>query len=832
MKSRTAIHLWPGAIPLAIVLVSFLCTSVWSQRPPNIVLIMADDLGVGDLGCYGQKIIRTPRIDALAREGLQMRQFYAGHNVCAPSRCALMTGYSSGHGVIRENRNPVPEQVASQREKFGWEFPGQIPIPDATFTLAEFLKDQGYATAAFGKWGLGHVGNSGDPRNQGFDLFYGYYCQVHAHNHFPKFLWRNCDKELLEGNRAEVTGAVYSQDRFIQEAMQFIEQHQNKPFFVYLPLTVPHLSIQVPDEELEAYADLPEEEYEHKAYLKHPRPRAGYAGMVSRLDRGIGMIVDLLDEKKLSENTLIVFTSDNGPTYDRLGGSDSDFFNSAAGLRGRKGSMYEGGIRAPCIVRWKSVIPEGRQSDWIGASWDLFPTIAEAIGQSIDLPIDGQSFWGECLGNRDSPPHRALYWESTGYGGQQALRQGRWKAVRTQLQKAHLRGEEAPIELYDLQEDPNERHDAASEHPEVVEQMRRQMADSRCISVSFPFPALDAPQDALPSQRIVGAGKDPSASRLEEYQSIEPFAIAIDSRGVQYVAEMTQHRVVAIDPVGNVRVVVGNGEKGFSGDGGPGEKARLNGPHHLLLDSEERLLIADTFNGAVRRWDPKTKTIETIAGTGTPGDGGDEGVANQTAMAGAYSLAMTPGGKELWVVDLENRKVRSIDLASGRLKTVAGNGQKGIPVNGQPATQQPLFDPRAIAIGADGVAYLIERGGHAVRRIDRDGTITTVAGSGKQGFSGDGGDPLAATFHGPKHAEVDAQNRLLVVDTENHAVRRIDWKEGRIETVAGTGRKGAQGIGGPANQLELNRPHGVWVDPSGWLWISDSSNNRVVRVRP
>jgi sugar lactone lactonase YvrE len=400
------------------------------------------------------------------------------------------------------------------------------------------------------------------------------------------------------------------------------------------------------------------------------------------------------------------------------------------------------------------------------------------------------------------------------------------------LQKAHLRGEEAPIELYDLQEDPNERHDAASEHPEVVEQMRRQMADSRCISVSFPFPALDAPQNAPPSQLMVGAGKDRSANRLDQYQSIEPFSIAIDSRGVQYVAEMTQHRVVAIDPLGSVRVVVGTGEKGFSGDGGPGENATLNGPHHILLDAQERLLIADTFNGAVRRWDPKTGRIETIAGTGKPGDGGDEGIANQTAMAGAYSLAMTPGGKELWVVDLENRKVRSIDLASGRLKTVAGNGQKGIPVNGQPATQQPLFDPRAIAIGADGVAYLIERGGHAVRRIDRDGTITTVAGSGKQGFSGDGGDPLAATFHGPKHAEVDAQNRLLVVDTENHAVRRIDWKEGRIETVAGTGRKGAQGIGGPANQLELNRPHGVWVDPSGWLWISDSSNNRVVRVRP
>jgi arylsulfatase len=825
-------QLWSGSLPLAIVLFSFLGTCAWSQRPPNIVLIMADDLGVGDLGCYGQKIIRTPRIDALAREGLQMKQFYAGHNVCAPSRCALMTGYSSGHGVIRDNRNPVPEKVAALREEFGWEFPGQIPIPDATFTLAEFLKEQGYATAAFGKWGLGHVGTSGDPRNQGFDLFCGYYCQVHAHNHFPKFLWRNRDKELLEGNQAEATGAVYSQDRFIQEAMDFIEQHQNAPFFVYLPLTVPHLSIQVPEEEITPYADLPEEPYEHKAYLEHPRPRAGYAGMVSRMDRGIGMIVDLLEEKNLSENTLIVFTSDNGPTYDRLGGADSDFFDSAAGLRGRKGSMYEGGIRAPCIVRWKGVIPEGRESDWVGASWDIFPTIAEAIGKSVDRPIEGKSFWGECLGVTPSPRHQSLYWESPGYGGQQALRQGRWKVVRTKLQASARQGKVAPVELFDLQEDPQEEHDVADAHPDLVDRMLDQMGASRCISLQFPFPALDAPQDAASTQVVVGLGADPSSKRLEGYQSIEPFAIAIDSRGVQYVAEMTQHRVVAIDPLGNVDVVVGTGEKGFSGDGGPGEMARLNGPHHLLLDPEERLLIADTFNGAVRRWDPKTKTIETIAGTGKPGDGGDDGVANQTAMAGAYSMALTTDGKELWVVDLENRKVRSIELASGRMKTVAGNGQKGLPVDGQPAIEQPLIDPRAIAIGSDGIAYLIERGGHAVRKIDREGTITTVAGSGKQGFSGDGGDPLAATFHGPKHAEVDGQNRLLVVDTENHAVRRIDWEEGRIETVAGTGRKGAQGIGGPADQLELNRPHGVWVDPSGWLWISDSSNNRVVRVRP
>lgn len=456
---------------------------------PNIVLIVADDLGYAELGCYGQSKIKTPRLDSLASQGMRFTHFYAGNNVCAPSRCCLMTGKHSGHATIRDNANP--KGLEELKAKYGWEFPGQYPIPLEEVTLPKRLQDSGYATAAFGKWGLGHVGTTGDPHRHGIGLFYGYYCQVHAHNHFPKFLWRDEVKEVLSGNDATLHGAIYSQDRFIEEAIHFVQTNRNRPFFLYLPLVVPHLSIQVPDKELEAYeSSIEEAPYEHKGYLKHPRPRAGYAGMISRMDRGIGQIVDTIDSLGLSERTIILFTSDNGPTYDRLGGSDSEYFASAGGLKGYKGSMWEGGIRVPLIVRYPGHAPAGKVSDMPHAFWDLMPSLLEA--SQISCPtVDGISYLPTWLGGEQPIEHEFLYWESPGYGGQQAIRIGPWKAIRQNMTVRQKRGETLMTELYNLENDPGELKNVAKEFPEIVEKANRLMRQEHTPSKLFPFPAID-----------------------------------------------------------------------------------------------------------------------------------------------------------------------------------------------------------------------------------------------------------------------------------------------------------------------------------------------------
>lgn len=455
---------------------------------PNIVLIMADDLGYQELGCYGQKWIKTPYIDKLAAEGMKFTNFYAGNAVCAPSRCCLLTGKHPGHAWVRNNGDPkLPEEL---REKYGWEFPGQNPIPAAEVTIAEMLKQKQYATAAIGKWGLGHFGTSGDPNKQGFDLFYGFNCQRHAHNHYPKFLWRNDVKEMQPGNDRTLNGETYSQDQFTKVALEFIRENQKRPFFLYLPFAIPHLSIQVTEESLAEYKDvIPEEDYVHKGYLKHPYPRAGYAAMITHMDRDIGKIMTLLEELELDENTVVMFTSDNGPTYDRLGGSDSDFFESANGFSGLKGSLYEGGIRVPLVARWPGKIPAGTTTDLISASWDFLPTIADLTGTKPPKTIDGISMTPTLLGDADHQiEHEFLYWEFAAYSGQQAVRMGPWKGIRQNLLKKKA---ELKTELYNLESDPSESRDVAAEHPEVVERIEQLFNEQHTNSEVFRFPAID-----------------------------------------------------------------------------------------------------------------------------------------------------------------------------------------------------------------------------------------------------------------------------------------------------------------------------------------------------
>jgi arylsulfatase A len=448
-----------------------------ARRPaqlPNVVLIMADDLGYGELGCYGQEHIETPRIDALARDGLRFTAFYSAAPVCAPARASLLTGLHGGHAFVRDNHEVKPE--------------GQIALPEGTLTMGNALQAAGYETAAIGKWGLGAPGSSGEPNAQGFDHWFGYLCQREAHDFYPTHLWRDGERVELEGNVRGNKGKVHhSQDLLMDEAEAFLRGSHEQPFLLYVPFTLPHLALQPEDEDLAPYAGrFPEEPYDGKrGYLPHPTPRAAYAAMISRLDADVGRIVDWLEELGLAENTLVLVTSDNGPTHD-VGGVDTNFFNSAGPLRGRKGSVYEGGIRVPMVAYWPGHVPQGTTTDRPAVLYDVLPTLLDLANAPIPGDIDGHSFAPTLLG-RAQAPAPFLLWEFHGYGGQQAVREGRWKLLRRNLRK----GPEA-FELYDLESDLGEQNDVAGRHPDVVARLAALLAREHAPSGEFPLAALDA----------------------------------------------------------------------------------------------------------------------------------------------------------------------------------------------------------------------------------------------------------------------------------------------------------------------------------------------------
>jgi len=447
-----------------------------SSRKPNIVFILGDDLGYAELGCYGQQKIRTPHIDGIAREGIRFTQSYSGSPVCAPSRCVLLTGLHTGHSFIRDNREIQPE--------------GQLPIPGSAVTVAKLLKEEGYATAAVGKWGLGFPGSEGEPNKQGFDLFFGYNCQRLAHNYYPKTLWRNDQQIMLEGNDAGLTGKQYAPDLFETEALDFIRSHRDMPFFLFFATTVPHLALQVPEDSLEEYRGKWEDPpYDGKSgYLPQKYPRAAYAAMVTRMDRSVGRILAQLEQSGVDRHTIVIVASDNGSTF-KTGGYDPDFFQGTGPFRSSKGSVYEGGIRVPLIVRWSGRIKPGRTSDQVIAFQDVLPTLLDAAGSSQRSPAgtDGLSFLPTLLDKGRQPGHEHLYMEFPAYGGQQMVRLGRWKGVRQNL----LKNPDAPIELYDLTVDIGEKDNVAPGHPEIIEKIRTIMKIARKPSKEFSFPALD-----------------------------------------------------------------------------------------------------------------------------------------------------------------------------------------------------------------------------------------------------------------------------------------------------------------------------------------------------
>jgi len=448
-------------------------SSAKHRKKPNIVYLLADDLGYAELGCYGQKKIKTPHIDKLAAEGMKFTQHYSGNPVCAPSRCALMTGLHTGHTQVRGNK----QMGGKEGWVLGSTIGGQWPLEAGTVTIAGILKDAGYTTGAFGKWGLGLVGTTGDPNKQGFDHFYGYICQRQAHTYYPNHLWRDGEVEWIDANK-DGKEQVYSHDLIAQEALKFIRTNKDRPFFLYVPFTIPHVALQVPEDSLAEYrGKWPDPPYKgDKGYFAHPDPRACYAGMVTRMDKDVGRIMSLLKELALDDNTLVIFTSDNGPTFN--GGSDSAFFESAKPLRGLKASVYEGGIRVPYIARWPGRIKAAGTSNHISAFWDFLPTCCELIGEDLPQDIDGISMLPTLFGrDEDQRKHKYLYWELR---GQQAIRMGKWKALRLKPGRK--------IELYDLDSDIAESKDLANEHPEVVAKMAEMFRTGRTESEVFPLP--------------------------------------------------------------------------------------------------------------------------------------------------------------------------------------------------------------------------------------------------------------------------------------------------------------------------------------------------------
>lgn len=449
------------------------------DKKTNIIFILADDLGYGDLGFLGQQYIETPNIDRLAKEGMFFTNHYSGATVCAPSRSSFLTGLHTGHTPIRGNREVQPE--------------GQYPMPDSIPTIAKVLEGAGYKTGAFGKWGLGFIGTTGDPNNQGFGEFYGYNCQRYAHRYYPAHLWHNSDKMVLEGN-GWMEKAVYAPDVIQEETISFLENNKDNPFFLFMPIVMPHAELAAPqDEILQKYRAKFGEERPHpagkgteygpdlniSAYQSNPTPHATFAAMVERMDVYVGEVLDKLEELGIADNTLIVFASDNGAHQE--GGADPDFFDSNGPYRGHKRDLYEGGVRTPMIAWWPGTIKAGSQSDHISAFWDLLPTFAEVAGTETPKGIDGISFLPTMLQQKNQKEHEYLYWEFHEQGGKQAVRQGDWKAVKLQV----FGSDRPQLELYDLSIDLGEKNNLAAENPEKVKELEALMNSAHTSNPIF-----------------------------------------------------------------------------------------------------------------------------------------------------------------------------------------------------------------------------------------------------------------------------------------------------------------------------------------------------------
>jgi arylsulfatase A-like enzyme len=456
-----------------------------SPKRPNVVFILADDLGYGDLSCFGQEKFDTPHIDEIAQHGMRFTQCYSGTTVSAPSRCCLLTGVHSGHAAIRGNIEKQPE--------------GQFPLPDGAQTIFHDFQKAGYRTAAFGKWGLGYIGTSGDPQKQGVDEFFGYNCQLLAHSYYPSHLWennkeislpKNCDRNVKYG------AGEYAPDIIHAKALAFLDEmakRKDQPFFLWYPTTIPHAELIVPEDSFiqkfrnvypeKAFkgTELGDRSFQKGGYCTQLYPRATFAAMIYRLDVYVGQIIEKLKELGMYDNTIIIFSSDNGPH--REGGADPDFFNSNGMWRGYKRDLYEGGIRIPMIVSWKGHIEEGSETNLMCSFWDMMPTFRQLMNAKTDVSkMDGISLLPTLEGKKGQKQHDYLYFEFQEMNGRQAVRQGAWKLIHMDIH-----GNNPHYELYNINADPQEKHDILTQYPERVKEMKAIMQQAHTDDPNWPL---------------------------------------------------------------------------------------------------------------------------------------------------------------------------------------------------------------------------------------------------------------------------------------------------------------------------------------------------------
>lgn len=454
-----------------------------APQKPNIIYILADDLGYGELGAYGQRIIQTPNIDRLAKEGIKFTQHYSGSPVCAPTRGTILTGKSTRTSWVRENRE-FGDFSADGKE-------GQDPLPEGTYTVGHLLKSAGYSTAMIGKWGLGGPLSSGQPNKQGFDYFYGYNCQRQAHNYYPTHLWENDQKVMLRNsafnahqkfpenldpndpkNYDQYKGLDYSPDLMHKKAISYIKIHKNKPFFLMLTPVFPHVSLQVPDSALKQYDGVFNESpyLGNQGYLPHIRPKSAYASMISYLDKQVGEIMATLKSQGLDKNTLVMFTSDNGPSW--VSGVNPDDYNSTAGKRGRKAQIWEGGIAVPLVARWPGKIKPGTLSQHPSAHWDLMATLSELTKEPMQEENESLSFLPALLNQSGQKSHKFMYWEFVSHRAAQAVRIGDFKMIRFNRGPKDAK-DTGHVYVYNLKADPAEQKDICDHHPELITAARK-----------------------------------------------------------------------------------------------------------------------------------------------------------------------------------------------------------------------------------------------------------------------------------------------------------------------------------------------------------------------
>lgn len=488
-------------LPRFILAALLAVTAAGAAEKLNVVFILADDLGWGELGSYGQRKIPTPNLDRLAAEGMRFTRHYSGAPVCAPSRCVLMTGKHLGRAEVRGNRQAKLTDPRYDE--------GQHPLTSGAVTLAQVFREAGYATGAMGKWGLGPVGSTGDPNAKGFDLFFGYNCQSVAHSFFPATLWRNAEKVPLnpkpvpgrarqpegEVRMEDWQGQTYASVPIVAEAERFIAANRSRPFFLYLPFTEPHVAMQPPREWVEKFPREwdPVPYRGESGYLPHPRPRAGYAAMIALLDDHVGRVLAALERAGVAGRTLLVFSSDNGTTHAgpagtqfHIGGADPAFFNSTAGLRGFKGSVFEGGIRVPMIARLPGRIPAGTVNATPGYFADWFPTLCDAVGLKPPTALDGESLWPALTSGKTIARAKPMVWIFPEYRGQVAVQWGDWKLIRQELATK----QPGPWQVYNLATDAGETRDVAGEQADLIrrteELLRREVAPNTVFPLAIP----------------------------------------------------------------------------------------------------------------------------------------------------------------------------------------------------------------------------------------------------------------------------------------------------------------------------------------------------------